>query len=76
LEQTLSSGNSSLVLALIQQAMVFNSSVQTSQELLYQGGGLTVGASGFDIDSAVVVKKYAANVGDGSATSYHNHSQS
>ena len=34
------------------------------------GGGLTVGASGFDIDSAVVVKKYAANVGDGSATSY------
>jgi len=34
------------------------------------GGGLTVGSSGFDIDSAVVVKKYAANVGDGSATSY------
>jgi len=34
------------------------------------GGGLTVGASGFDIDSAVVVKKYAANVGDGTATSY------
>ena len=34
------------------------------------GGGLTVGASGFDIDSAVVVKKYAASVGDGSATSY------
>ena len=34
------------------------------------GGGLTVGASGFNIDSAVVVKKYGANVGDGSATSY------
>jgi hypothetical protein len=34
------------------------------------GGGLTVGASGFDIDAAVVVKKYAASVGDGTATSY------
>lgn len=38
--------------------------------VVVSGGGLTVGASGFDIDSAVVVKKYAANVGDGSATSY------
>jgi hypothetical protein len=34
------------------------------------GGGLTVGSSGFNIDSTVVVKKYGANVGDGSATSY------
>jgi hypothetical protein len=38
--------------------------------VVVSGGGLTVGASGFDIDSAVVVKKYAANVGDGTATSY------
>lgn len=34
------------------------------------GGGLTVGSSGFSIDTSVVVRKYAANVGDGSATSY------
>ena len=34
------------------------------------GGGLTVGSSGFAIDTAVVVRKYGANVGDGSATSY------
>jgi hypothetical protein len=34
------------------------------------GGGLTVGASGFEVDTAIVVEKYAANVGDGSATSY------
>ena len=33
-------------------------------------GGLTVGASGFAIDTAIVVRKYAANVGDGVATSY------
>ncbi|MFN5250016.1 MAG: hypothetical protein ACK5DE_03155 [Bacteroidota bacterium] len=33
-------------------------------------GGLTVGASGFEIDTAIVVRKYAANVGDGSNTSY------
>jgi hypothetical protein len=33
-------------------------------------GGLTVGASGFEIDTAIVVRKYAANVGDGVATSY------
>ena len=38
--------------------------------VVVSGGGLTVGAGGFDIDSAVVVKKYAANVGNGSATSY------
>jgi hypothetical protein len=34
------------------------------------GKGVTVGASGFAIDTAVVVRKYAANVGDGTATSY------
>jgi hypothetical protein len=33
-------------------------------------GGLVVGASGFEVDTAIVVEKYAANVGDGSATSY------
>jgi hypothetical protein len=38
--------------------------------VVVSGGGLTVGAGGFDVDTAVVVKKYAANVGDGSATSY------
>lgn len=38
--------------------------------VVVSGGGLTVGSSGFDIDSTVVVKKYAANVGDGVATSY------
>ena len=38
--------------------------------VVVSGGGLTVGASGFDVDTAVVVKKYAANVGDGTATSY------
>lgn len=38
--------------------------------VVVSGGGLTVGASGFDIDTAVVVKKYATNVGDGTATSY------
>ena len=30
-------------------------------------GGLAVGASGFSIDTAIVVRKYAANVGDGSS---------
>jgi hypothetical protein len=38
--------------------------------VVVSGGGLSVGSSGFDIDSAVVVKKYAASVGDGTATSY------
>ena len=33
-------------------------------------GGLTVGASGFALDTAIAVRKYAANVGDGSNTSY------
>jgi hypothetical protein len=34
------------------------------------GKGVTVGASGFAIDTAVVVRKYAADFGDGVATSY------
>lgn len=34
------------------------------------GGGLSVGSSGFSVDTAVVVRKYAANVGDGASTSY------
>lgn len=34
------------------------------------GGGLSVGSSGFSIDTSVVVKKYSVSVGDGSATSY------
>lgn len=33
-------------------------------------GGLTVGASGFELDTAIAVRKYAANVGDGTNTSY------
>jgi hypothetical protein len=33
-------------------------------------GGLSVGATGFEVDTAIVVEKYAANVGNGSATSY------
>ena len=33
-------------------------------------GGLTVGASGFALDTAIAVRKYAADVGDGTATSY------
>jgi hypothetical protein len=33
-------------------------------------GGLSVGASGFQLDTAIAVRKYAANVGDGSNTSY------
>jgi hypothetical protein len=33
-------------------------------------GGLSVGASGFALDTAIAVRKYAANVGDGTATSY------
>ena len=33
-------------------------------------GGLTVGSSGFAIDTAIVVRKYAANVGDTTNTSY------
>jgi hypothetical protein len=34
------------------------------------GTGITVDGSGINIDTAVVVTKYAANVGNGSATSY------
>ena len=33
-------------------------------------GGLSVGASGFELDTTIAVRKYAANVGDGSNTSY------
>jgi hypothetical protein len=33
-------------------------------------GGLSVGASGFELDTTIAVRKYAANVGDGTATSY------
>lgn len=33
-------------------------------------GGLSVGASGFQLDTAIAVRKYAASVGDGTATSY------
>jgi hypothetical protein len=33
-------------------------------------GGLTVGASGFALDTAIAVRKYAASVGDGTSTSY------
>lgn len=34
------------------------------------GSGITVSGSGIAIDTSVVVRKYAANVGDGTATSY------
>jgi hypothetical protein len=30
-------------------------------------GGLAVGASGFSVDTAIVVRKYAANIGDGAS---------
>ena len=33
-------------------------------------GGLSVGASGFELDTTIAVRKYAANVGDGTATTY------
>ena len=33
-------------------------------------GGLSVGATGFELDTAIAVRKYAANVGDGTNTSY------
>jgi len=33
-------------------------------------GGLSVGASGFQLDTTIAVRKYAANVGDGTNTSY------
>ena len=34
------------------------------------GKGITVGASGFALDTAVAVRKYAASVGDGTSTTY------
>jgi hypothetical protein len=33
-------------------------------------GGLAVGATGFSLDTTIAVRKYAASIGDGSATSY------
>lgn len=33
-------------------------------------GGLTVGSTGFALDTTIAVRKYAANVGDGTNTSY------
>ena len=33
-------------------------------------GGLSVGATGFSLDTTIAVRKYAVSVGDGSATSY------
>lgn len=33
-------------------------------------GGLSVGASGFQLDTTIAVRKYSANVGDGTNTSY------
>lgn len=38
--------------------------------VVVSSGGLTVGASGFALDTAIAVRKYAASVGDGVATSY------
>ena len=38
--------------------------------VVVSGGGLSVGTSGFEVDTAVVVRKYAANVGDGTNTTY------
>lgn len=38
--------------------------------VVVSSGGLTVGASGFALDTAIAVRKYAASVGDGTATSY------
>jgi subtilisin family serine protease len=38
--------------------------------VVVSNGGLTVGASGFALDTAIAVRKYAANVGDGVATTY------
>jgi hypothetical protein len=40
------------------------------QGVVVASGGLSVGASGFELDTAIAVRKYAASVGDGSATSY------
>lgn len=38
--------------------------------VVVSNGGLTVGSSGFQIDTSIVVRKYAASIGDGSNTSY------
>ena len=38
--------------------------------VVVSSGGLTVGASGFALDTAIAVRKYAASVGNGSATSF------
>lgn len=38
--------------------------------VVVSNGGLTVGASGFALDTAIAVRKFAADVGNGSATSY------
>jgi hypothetical protein len=38
--------------------------------VVVSSGGLSVGASGFELDTAIAVRKYAANVGDGTATTY------
>lgn len=34
------------------------------------GGGISVSSGGISVDTAIVVRKYAASVGDGSSTSY------
>lgn len=38
--------------------------------VVVSSGGLSVGSSGFELDTTIAVRKYAANVGDGTATSY------
>jgi hypothetical protein len=38
--------------------------------VVVSNGGLLVGASGFELDTTIAVRKYAASVGDGVATSY------
>jgi hypothetical protein len=38
--------------------------------VVVSSGGLSVGASGFQLDTTIAVRKYAASVGDGSNTSY------
>ena len=45
--------------------MLFRSTISADA-----GTGITVDGSGINIDTSVVVTKYAANVGDGSNTSY------
>jgi len=38
--------------------------------VVVSSGGLTVGGTGFALDTTIAVRKYAANVGDGTATTY------